>query len=64
METLAKRLADAMKSAGMNQPGLARAASQPGAPVSQQVIHHLISSRNTSSKHLPAIAAALNVSLD
>ena len=64
METLAKRLADAMKSAGLNQPGLARAATKPNAPVSQQVVHHLLSSRNTSSKHLPAIAEALGVSLD
>jgi phage repressor protein C with HTH and peptisase S24 domain len=64
METLAKRLSDAMKSAGLNQPGLARAASKPNAPVSQQVVHHLLSARNTSSKHLPAIAEALGVSLD
>jgi phage repressor protein C with HTH and peptisase S24 domain len=64
METLAKRLSDAMKSAGLNQPGLARAASKPSAPVSQQVVHHLLSARNTSSKHLPAIAEALGVSLD
>jgi phage repressor protein C with HTH and peptisase S24 domain len=64
METLAKRLSDAMKSAGLNQPGLARTASKPNAPVSQQVVHHLLSARNTSSKHLPAIAEALGVSLD
>lgn len=64
METLAKRLSDAMKSAGLNQPGLARAASKANAPVSQQVVHHLLSARNTSSKHLPAIAEALGVSLD
>ena len=64
METLAKRLSDAMKSAGLNQPGLARAATKPNAPVSQQVVHHLLSARNTSSKHLPAIAEALGVSLD
>ena len=64
METLAKRLADAMKAAGLNQPGLARAATKAHAPVSQQVVHHLLSARNTSSKHLPAIAEALGVSLD
>ena len=64
MTNLAERLSHAMKQSGMNQPGLARAASKPGAPVSQQVVHHLLSSRNTSSKHLPAIAEALNVSLD
>ena len=64
METLAKRLSDAMKTADMNQPGLARAASKSGQPVSQQVVHNLLSSRNTSSKHLPAIAEALGVSLD
>ena len=29
-----------MKSAGLNQPGLARAASKANAPVSQQVVHH------------------------
>jgi phage repressor protein C with HTH and peptisase S24 domain len=64
METLAKRLSDAMKAAGLNQPGLARAATKANAPVSQQVVHHLLSARNTSSKHLPAIAEALGVSLD
>lgn len=64
MTNLAERLSRAMKQSGLNQPGLARAASKPGAPVSQQVVHHLLSSRNTSSKHLPAIAEALNVSLD
>ena len=64
MTNLAERLSHAMKQSGLNQPGLARAASKPGAPVSQQVVHHLLSSRNTSSKHLPAIAEALNVSLD
>ena len=64
MTNLAERLSRAMKQSGLNQPGLARAASKPGAPVSQQVVHHLLYSRNTSSKHLPAIAEALNVSLD
>ena len=65
METLAKRLSDAMKAAGLNQPGLARRCLQSQRPpVSQQVVHHLLSARNTSSKHLPAIAEALGVSLD
>jgi phage repressor protein C with HTH and peptisase S24 domain len=64
MDTLAKRLSGAMQKSGFNQPGLARAATKPGAPVSQQVVHHLLSGRNSSSKHLPAIAEALGVSLD
>ena len=64
METLAKRLSEAMKQHGVNQPGLAREASKLGPPVSQQVVQHLIAGRNTSSKHLPAIARALGVSLD
>jgi phage repressor protein C with HTH and peptisase S24 domain len=64
MDTLAKRLSGAMQKSGFNQPGLARAATKPGQPVSQQVVQHLLSGRNTSSKHLPAIAEALNVSLD
>ena len=53
-----------MKAAGFNQPALARAASRPRAPVSQQVVQHLLSGRNGTSKHLPAIAGALSVSLD
>jgi phage repressor protein C with HTH and peptisase S24 domain len=54
-----------MKKAGLNQPGLAKAASAAGgAPVSQQVVQHLLSGRNTSSKHLPYIAQALHVSGD
>jgi len=64
MNTLASRLAVAMKSAGLNQPGLARAASRPGAPVSQQVVQHLVSGRSTTSKHLPALAEALDASLE
>jgi hypothetical protein len=54
----------AMKAAGMNQPALARAASRSRHAVSQQVVQHLLSGRNETSKHLPAIAEALNVSLD
>jgi hypothetical protein len=64
MNTLASRLAVAMKSAGLNQPGLARAASRPGAPVSQQVVQHLVSGRSTTSKHLAAIAQALETSVE
>ncbi len=64
MDNLAKRLSGAMQKSGFNQPGLARAATKPGQPVSQQVVQHLLSGRNTSSKHLPAIAEALGVSLD
>jgi hypothetical protein len=62
--SLASRLAAAMKEAGLNQPGLARAASRPRAPVSQQVVQHLLSGRNNTSKHLPAIAAALDITTD
>ncbi len=61
---LATRIAQAMKQAGLNQPGLARAATRPRAPVSQQVVQHLLSGRNSTSRHLPAIAEALGVSLD
>jgi transcriptional regulator with XRE-family HTH domain len=64
MKTLALRLRAAMKAAGFNQPALARAASRARAPVSQQVVQHLLSGRNGTSKHLPAIAGALSVSLD
>ncbi len=53
-----------MKSAGLNQPGLARAASSARAPVSQQVVQHLVSGRSTTSKHLPAIARALGANLE
>jgi hypothetical protein len=64
MKTLALRLRAAMKAADFNQPALARAASRARAPVSQQVVQHLLSGRNGTSKHLPAIAGALSVSLD
>lgn len=62
--TLSSRMALAMKRAGLNQPGLARAASRPRQPVSQQVVQHLLAGRNSTSKHLPALAEALGVSLD
>jgi phage repressor protein C with HTH and peptisase S24 domain len=64
MTALSSRMTQAMKQAGLNQPGLARAASRPRAPVSQQVVQHLLSGRNSTSRHLPAIADALGVSLD
>jgi hypothetical protein len=64
MNTLSSRLNTAMKKAGLNQPGLARAASRHGPAVSQQVVQHLLSGRNTFSKHLPAIAQALDVTTD
>jgi len=64
MESLAKRLADAMNRAGLNQPGLARAASTPDQPVTQQTVHNLVSGQTTHSKHLPALADALGVSLE
>lgn len=64
MNSLSARMALAMKRAGLNQPGLARAASRPRQPVSQQVVQHLLAGRNATSKHLPALAEALSVSLD
>jgi transcriptional regulator with XRE-family HTH domain len=64
MKSLAYRMDQAMKAAGLNQPALARAASRPRHPVSQQVVQHLLSGRNETSKHLPALAEALGVSLD
>lgn len=64
MKSLALRLQAAMKAAGFNQPALARAASRARNPVSQQVVQHLLSGRNETSKHLPALAEALHVSLD
>jgi phage repressor protein C with HTH and peptisase S24 domain len=64
MTALSTRMSLAMKQAGLNQPGLAKAASRPRAPVSQQVVQHLLSGRNSTSRHLPAIADALGVSLD
>jgi hypothetical protein len=64
MKTLSARLEVAMKAAGLNQPALARAASRPRHPVSQQVVQHLLSGRNGNSKHLFSIAEALGVSTD
>lgn len=64
MSDLPSRMRAAMKTAGLNQPQLARAASTSDAPVSQQAVHHLISGRNTTSRHLPSIAAVLGVSLE
>ena len=64
MDTLAKRLADAMARARLNQPGLARAASTAEQPVTQQTVHNLVSGQTTHSKHLPALADALGVSLE
>jgi hypothetical protein len=64
MSDLPSRLAAAMKAAGLNQPQLGKAASAPGVPVSQQVVQHLVSGRNKNSRHLAAIAAALNVNLE
>ncbi len=64
MDTLAKRLAEAMARARLNQPGLARAASSADQPVTQQTVHNLVSGQTTHSKHLPALADALGVSLE
>ena len=64
MDSLAKRLQDAMGRARLNQPGLARAASSPDQPVTQQTVHNLVSGQTTHSKHLPALADALGVSLE
>ena len=64
MDSLAKRLQDAMARARLNQPGLARAASSPDQPVTQQTVHNLVSGQTTHSKHLPALADALGVSLE
>ena len=64
MDTLAKRLSDAMARARLNQPGLARAASSPDQPVTQQTVHNLVSGQTTHSKHLPALADALGVTLE
>jgi len=64
MDSLAKRLADAMARARLNQPGLARAASTDDQPVTQQTVHNLVSGQTTHSKHLPALADALGVSLE
>ena len=64
MDSLAKRLQDAMGRARLNQPGLARAASTQDQPVTQQTVHNLVSGQTTHSKHLPALADALGVSLE
>jgi phage repressor protein C with HTH and peptisase S24 domain len=64
MSTLAKRLQETMERAGLTQAGLARKASSYGTDVSQQVVQHLTSGRNTSSKSLVPIAKALDVSVE
>jgi transcriptional regulator with XRE-family HTH domain len=64
MSNLSSRMRAAMKAAGLNQPQLAEAASTPDTPVSQQTVHQLVSGRNTTSKHLPAVAADLGISLE
>jgi phage repressor protein C with HTH and peptisase S24 domain len=64
MGNLAQRLQDAIERAGMTQAAVGREASKYGDPVSQQVVQHLASGRNTTSKHLLAIARALNVDIE
>jgi phage repressor protein C with HTH and peptisase S24 domain len=64
MSNLAQRLQDAIERAGMTQAAVGREASKFGDPVSQQVVQHLASGRNTTSKHLLAIAKALNVDVE
>jgi phage repressor protein C with HTH and peptisase S24 domain len=64
MSTLSERLQDAMERAGMTQAAVGRKASTFGETVSQQVVQHLASGRNTSSKHLLAIAKALDVNVE
>lgn len=65
MDSVASRLAQSMKKAGLNQPGLAKAASRLSPiPVSQQVVQHLLSGRNRASKHLSYLALALGVNGD
>lgn len=64
MSTLAKRLQETMERAGLTQAGLARKASAFGETVSQQVVQHLTSGRNTNSKSLVPIAKALDVSVE
>jgi len=65
MDSVASRLAQSMKKAGLNQPGLAKAASRLSpVPVSQQVVQHLLSGRNRASKHLSYLAQALGVNGD
>jgi hypothetical protein len=53
-----------MKEKGFTQKGLASISSTKSVSVSQQVIQHLLSGRNTTSKHLPAIADALGARLE
>lgn len=64
MSNLAQRLSEAMERAGMTQAAVGREASKYGDPVSQQVVQHLTSGRNTTSRHLLAIARALNVDIE
>jgi len=64
MSTLAKRLQETMERAGLTQAALARKASAFGESVSQQVVQHLTSGRNTTSKSLVPIAKALDVSVE
>jgi phage repressor protein C with HTH and peptisase S24 domain len=64
MSNLAQRLQDAIERAGMTQAAVGREASKFGDPVSQQVVQHLASGRNTTSRHLLAIAKALNVDVE
>jgi len=67
MSTLAKRLQETMERAGLTQAALARKASAflaSGESVSQQVVQHLTSGRNTNSKSLVPIAKALDVSVE
>ena len=64
MSTLAKRLQETMERAGLTQAALARKASEFGESVSQQVVQHLTSGRNTTSKSLVPIAKALDVSVE
>jgi phage repressor protein C with HTH and peptisase S24 domain len=53
-----------MERAGLTQAALARKASSFGEAVSQQVVQHLTSGRNTNSKSLVPIAKALDVSVE
>lgn len=64
MDSLKSRVAEAMVKAGLSGAELARKASRPGRPVSQQAVQQILSGRNSTSKHLPAIAVALGVSMD
>ena len=53
-----------MRQRGLNQPQLANKATTQQAKVNQQTIQQLLSNRNRGSRHLPAIAKALDVSLE